>query len=62
MKIVFYRQIYLFIYMLLMLSCSQQKFLQVGQLKCEALINPLGIDNTTPHFSWILTSPNLGEE
>ena len=48
--------------MLLMLSCSQQKFLQVGQLKCEALINPLGIDNTTPHFSWILTSPNLGEE
>ena len=26
----------------------------LGELKCENLINPLGIDNTTPHFSWKL--------
>ena len=25
-------------------------------LKCEDLVNPLGIDNTKPHFSWKLTS------
>ncbi|MEY8706529.1 family 78 glycoside hydrolase catalytic domain [Bacteroides faecichinchillae] len=26
----------------------------LDELKCENLINPLGIDNTTPHFSWKL--------
>lgn len=26
----------------------------VADLKCENLINPLGIDNTSPHFSWKL--------
>ena len=26
----------------------------VADLKCENLINPLGIDNTAPHFSWKL--------
>ena len=26
----------------------------LAELKCENLIDPLGIDNTTPHFSWKL--------
>lgn len=26
----------------------------LSELKCENLINPLGIDNVTPHFSWKL--------
>jgi len=30
--------------------------LQVDDLRCENLINPLGIDTTTPHFSWKLMS------
>ena len=28
----------------------------VCELKCENLVNPLGIDNMRPHFSWKLTS------
>ena len=63
MKSIFFKQFCLGAYfILLMISCTHQTAMQIGQLKCEALINPLGIDNTTPHFSWILTSPNLGEE
>ena len=26
----------------------------LAELKCENLIEPLGIDNVTPHFSWKL--------
>ena len=26
----------------------------IKELKCEEMFNPLGIDNTTPHFSWKL--------
>lgn len=26
----------------------------LAELKCENLVNPLGIDNTSPHFSWKL--------
>ena len=29
------------------------------ELKCENLINPLGIDNTLPQFSWKLKGDNL---
>ena len=29
------------------------------ELKCENLVNPLGIDNTTPHFSWKLKGDGL---
>lgn len=32
--------------------------LRVTALKCENLINPNAIDNTTPHFSWKLISNN----
>lgn len=29
------------------------------ELKCENLVNPLGIDNATPHFSWKLKGDRL---
>lgn len=31
----------------------------LAELKCENLVNPLGIDNTTPHFSWKLKGNEL---
>ncbi len=46
----------------LLISCNSPSALQVGELRCEALVDPLGIDNTSPHFSWILTSNEQGEE
>ena len=35
---------------------------RVADLKCEQLVNPLGIDVTEPRLSWILTSPQRGEK
>ena len=46
----------------LFVSCNSTSALQVGELRCESLVNPLGIDNTSPHLSWILTSNEQGEE
>ena len=34
--------------------------LQVDDLRCENLINPMGIDTTIPHFSWKLLSEENG--
>lgn len=31
----------------------------LAELKCENLVNPLGIDNVTPHFSWKLKGKEL---
>lgn len=36
----------------LLLLCACAKPLEIADLRCEMLENPLGIDNTTPHFSW----------
>ena len=38
--------------------CCSPDYLQVYDLRCENLTNPLGIDTTTPHFSWKLSSSN----
>lgn len=35
--------------------------IEVDNLKCENLVNPLAIDSTTPHFSWISTSDRTGD-
>ncbi|MBQ7822944.1 MAG: alpha-rhamnosidase, partial [Bacteroidaceae bacterium] len=40
---------------LMMVSCTSSS-LEIGDLRCENLDNPLAIDNMTPHFSWILQS------
>src|ERR1039457_260162 len=34
----------------------------VGQLRCEYLSNPLGIDAVNPQLSWILSSDQRGEK
>jgi alpha-L-rhamnosidase len=33
-------------------SCTSSNHLQVCDLRCENLTNPLGIDVTAPHLSW----------
>jgi alpha-L-rhamnosidase len=57
------------IYTLLLFSsvisvCSYGKnsvsLFKVSDLKCEELVNPLGLDNVKPHFSWKLHSGELG--
>ena len=39
---------------LLALSC--QPSFRVQDMRCEGLVEPLGIDNARPHFSWTLSS------
>jgi len=36
--------------------------ISVTDLKCENLIDPLGIDVTWPRMSWVLTSPERGQK
>ena len=36
--------------------CSSPDYLQVYDLRCENLTDPLGIDTTSPRFSWKLSS------
>ncbi len=43
-------------------GCSDKKSLYLDDLRCENLINPLGIDNTTPRFSWKIKSNKNGTE
>ena len=43
-------------------ACSPVSTLEIGDLRCEALENPLAIDNTSPHFSWQLYSDKQGEK
>ena len=34
--------------------------IKIVDLKCESLVNPLAIDNTSPHFSWKMVSEDKG--
>ena len=43
-------------------GCSEKKSLYLYDLRCENLKNPLGIDNTTPRFSWKINSNINGTE
>ncbi|MFY9515633.1 MAG: family 78 glycoside hydrolase catalytic domain [Dysgonamonadaceae bacterium] len=42
------------------MSCHRQSRLEVYDLQCENLSNPLGIDKTTPRFSWKIKSKKNG--
>ena len=42
--------------------CSSPDDLRINDLRCENLIDPLGIDTTVPHFSWKLLSGLNGTE
>ncbi len=46
-----------FLILLFVPACAQKKdTLKISNLKCENLINPLGIDNPQPKFSWQIIS------
>ena len=40
--------------------CFGQSPISVTGLTCEKLVNPLAIDNTVPHFSWMIHSDRTG--
>ena len=48
--------------MITVACCTSPDYLQVYDLRCENLIDPLGIDTTIPHFSWKLSSDRKGTE
>ncbi len=50
------RSLYFIVIALLVISCNSYSPLEISTLQCEDLDNPLGIDNTSPHFSWLLQS------
>ena len=41
-------------------GCNSPDYLQIYDLRCESLTNPLGIDTTSPRFSWKLLSDRNG--
>lgn len=50
------RSLYFIVIALLVISCNSYSPLVISTLQCEDLDNPLGIDNTSPYFSWLLQS------
>src|SRR5579859_1946610 len=44
----------------LILALNAVAGLRVGELRCEYLENPLGIDTSQPRLSWILDSTQTG--
>ena len=42
------------------MACQDSSLLVVSQLQCELLDAPLAIDNTSPHFSWKMSSKQNG--
>lgn len=59
------RSIFVYTCLVLLFSlsgCAGKEILNVYELKCENLQNPLGIDKTTPHLSWKIRSNKNGTE
>ena len=52
MKKTSYFYLAIIVFSLVNLSCYATSGITITGLKCENLINPNAIDNTTPHFSW----------
>ncbi len=48
--------------MLCLVTAKAAALISVGQLRCEGLAAPVGIDIIQPQFSWILTSDQRGEK
>ncbi len=61
MKGIYLKVLFAFV-SLLAVSCSTRSSLDIDGLQCENLNEPLGIDNTSPHFSWVLNSKEQGVE
>ncbi|MDP8218567.1 MAG: hypothetical protein P9M03_07570, partial [Candidatus Theseobacter exili] len=43
-------------------SLLKKTDMQITHLRCEYLVNPLGIDVTNPRLSWVLESSTRGQE
>lgn len=56
MKNLLIRNVCLLFVALVVISCNSNSSLEIEKLQCEELDNPLGIDSTSPHFSWQLHS------
>lgn len=58
------RLVYIMLFCFIISICGYGKnnisFFTVSDLECENLVNPLGLDNIKPHFSWKLHSNESG--
>jgi alpha-L-rhamnosidase len=54
--------IYFLIVVFLIVGCNSKNNPKVFDLRCESLQNPLGIDKTTPRFSWKISSEKNGTD
>lgn len=53
---------FLLVFVLLLAGCQPANQLGVFDLRCEGLVDPLGIDKATPRFSWKISSQRNGTE
>lgn len=51
-----YTSMYFLTVFFLIIGCNSKNNPEVFDLRCESLQNPLGIDKTTPRFSWKISS------
>ena len=58
MKGFLYRNFIIIAAFLLLFSSEVTAIVKVTELRCENLLNPNAIDNTTPHFSWKISTEN----
>lgn len=50
--------IYIFFCAILSGACSSDSKVRLYDLRCEHIVNPLGIDTETPRFSWKISAPS----
>jgi hypothetical protein len=49
--------LYIFFGMILFGACNSGNSIHIYDLRCEHLVDPLGIDSETPRFSWKISDP-----
>ena len=47
---------------ILFISCNRNQKIQIRETRCESGINPIGIDQTYPKFSWITEGAERGKK
>ena len=45
-----------------MKDSSQNSQTEIVALKCQSALNPIGVDTTTPKFSWLVKSRERGQK
>ncbi|SDF92655.1 alpha-L-rhamnosidase [Pedobacter terrae] len=51
---------YLFVFSLIFISIPSVNATEIVKLKCEHLVNPIGIDNPNPRLSWMMDDERKG--